>query len=146
MRGKRLQKSDQHKTYLEVKRTEKGIWQQNKSIAPLKDIGQRENLRRRSLLALQTWKPQEQHEKLCENVSITNSHLVSVKLQKRLFQICVSLTKCRLLHTVSSIASGTGSSLHFIFIIVALSNFSALFFTYSSIIPIYLKYFIFITL
>ena len=41
----------------------------------------------------------------------------------------------------TSIASGTGSSLHFIFIIVALSNFSALFFTYSSIIHTYLKYF-----
>ena len=71
--------------YMEVKRTDKGIWQRNKRIPPLKDIGQREHLRRRSLLTLQTWKPQEQHEKLCEHVSITNSHLVSVKLQKQLF-------------------------------------------------------------
>lgn len=132
--------------YMEVKRTDKGIWQLNKRIPPLKDGGCQQHIHRRSLLALQIWKPQEQHEKLCEIVSITNYHLVSVKLQKQLLQICVSLTKCRLLHTVSSTASGTGSSLHFIFIIVALSNFSALFFTYSSIIPIYLKYFIFITL
>ena len=127
--------------YMEVKRTDKGIWQRNKRIPPLKDGGCQQHIHRRSLLALQIWKPQEQHEKLCEIVSITNYHLVSVKLQKQLFQIYLSLTKCRLLHTVSSIASGTGSSLHFIFIIVALSNFSALFFTYSSIIPIYLKYF-----
>ena len=132
--------------YMEVKRTDKGIWQRNKRIPPLKDGGCQQHIHRRSLLALQIWKPQEQHEKLCEIVSITNYHLVSVKLQKQLLQICVSLTKCRLLHTLSSLASGTGSSLHFIFIIVALSNVSALFFTYSSIIPIYLKYFIFITI
>ena len=132
--------------YMDVKHTEKGICSQNKRSPPLKDGGCQQHIHRRSLLALQIWKPQEQHEKLCEIISITNYHLVSVKLQKQLLQICVSLTKCRLLHTVSSIASGTGSSLHFIFIIVALSNVSALFFTYSSIIPIYLKYFIFITL
>ena len=124
----------------------KGNMQSKQKKHPFKDGGCQQHIHRRSLLALQTWKPQEQHEKLYENVSIRNSHQVSVKLQKRLFQICVSLTKCRLLHSVSSIASGTGSSLHFIFIIVALSHFSALFFTYSSIIPIYLKHFILITL
>ena len=132
--------------HMDMKHTAKGICSQHRRKTPLKYGGCQQHIHRSSLLALQSWKPQEQHEKLCEIVSITNYHLVSVKLQKQLLQICASLTKCRLLHTLSSLASGTGSSLHFIFIIVALSNFSALFFTYSSIIPIYLKYFILITL
>ena len=63
--------------YMEVKRTDKGIWQRNKRIPPLKDGGCQQHIHRRSLLALQIWKPQEQHEKLCEIVSITNYHLVS---------------------------------------------------------------------
>ena len=122
--------------YMYMKHTAKGICSQHRRKTPLKYGGCQQHIHRHSLLALQIWKPQEQHEKLCEIVSITNYHLVSVffKLQKQLLQICASLTKCRLLHTLSSLASGTGSSLHFIFIIVALSNFSALFFTYSSII------------